>query len=298
MGFRERHRIPDLGVGVGFRLPHYAKVLGETPPMDWFEVISENFMAEGGKPLENLTALLASYRVVPHGVSLSIGGTAPLSTLYLDRLQKVLDRIAPPWFSDHLCWGGTASLNAHELLPLPMSAEVVRHVVERIKRVQDRFGVPFALENVSSYMTFQASTMQEVDFVCEVAEKSDSGILFDVNNVYVSHRNHGIDPEAYVDAIPVDRVVQIHLAGHTDKEKYVLDTHSGHVRDEVWELYRRAIGRLGAVSTLIEWDDEIPEWDVLSAEAAKARALRSDVLGKSAPHVPVAARGATWPTTP
>ena len=280
MGFRERHRIPDLGVGVGFRVPHYAKVLGERPPMDWFEVISENFMVEGGKPLENLAALCASYRVVPHGVSLSIGGSAPLSTTYMDKLQKVLDRIAPPWFSDHLCWGGTASLNAHELLPLPMNADVVRHVVERIKRVQDRFGVPFALENVSSYMAFQASSMQEFEFVCEIAEKSDCGLLFDVNNIYVSYRNHGTDPMAYVDAIPKDRVVQMHLAGHTEKDRYVLDTHAGHVREEVWDLYRRAVERLGAVSTLIEWDDDIPAWEVLSDEAAKARALRDQILGE------------------
>ena len=159
-----------------------------------------------------------------------------------------------------------------------MNAETVKHVVDRIKRVQDRFQIPFALENVSSYMTYEASTMSEHEFVCEVAEKSDSGILFDVNNVYVSHRNHGIDPVAYVNAIPRDRVVQIHVAGHTEKEKYVLDTHAGHVRDEVWDIYRHAISRLGAVSTLIEWDDDIPEWSVLSDEAAKARRIRSEVL--------------------
>jgi hypothetical protein len=278
MGFRERHRIPDLGVGVGFRVPHYGTVLADRPPMDWFEVISENFMVDGGKPLQNLDALLQTYRVVPHGVSMSIGGSAPLSEPYLQKLQRVLDRIKPAWFSDHLCWGGTASLNAHELLPLPMNREVVSHVVSRVKEVQDRFNVPFALENVSSYMAFRASTMQEFEFVCEVAEKSDSGILFDVNNIYVSYRNHGTDPVAYIDAIPKDRVVQIHLAGHTEKEKYVLDTHAGHVRDEVWDIYRMAIEKLGAVSTLIEWDDDIPTWDVLSAEAQKARTLRSEVL--------------------
>jgi uncharacterized protein (UPF0276 family) len=278
MGFRERHRIPDLGVGVGFRVPHYATVLTEKPEMDWFEVISENFLVPGGKPLENLAALAAHYRVVPHGVSMSIGGSAPLSASYLTRLSALLDRLSPPWFSDHLCWGGTASLNAHELLPLPMNASVVSHVVERVKRVQDVIGVPFALENVSSYMTFRASTMQEFEFVCEVAEKSDSGILFDVNNIYVSYRNHGTDPDAYVKAMPADRVVQIHVAGHTEKEKYVLDTHAGHVRDEVWDIYRHAISRLGAVSTLVEWDDDIPTWDVLAAEAAKARRIRAEVL--------------------
>jgi uncharacterized protein (UPF0276 family) len=253
-------------------------VLGERPPMDWFEVISENFMVAGGKPLENLDALRSHYPVIPHGVSLSIGGSLPLSEPYMDRLAALLDRLKPPWFSDHLCWGGNTRLHAHELLPLPMNEAVVAHVTDRIKRVQDRFGVPFALENVSSYMTFQASTMQEHEFVAEVAERSDSGILFDVNNVYVSYRNHGTDPVAYVNAMPKDRVVQVHLAGHTEKERYVLDTHAGHVRDEVWELYRLAIGRLGAVSTLIEWDDDIPEWDVLSREADKARTIRAEVL--------------------
>jgi uncharacterized protein (UPF0276 family) len=284
MGFRERHKIPDLGVGVGFRVPHYAKILGDHPAMDWFEVISENFMVEGGRPLANLDALRAHYRVVPHGVSLSIGGSAPLDAAYLKRLRALYDRISPPWASDHLCWGGTASLNAHELLPLPMNRDVVAHVVDRVKRVQDAVGVPFALENVSSYMTFRASTMEEHEFVAEVCEKADCGILFDVNNVYVSYRNHGTDPDAYVKAMPKDRVVQIHVAGHTEKEKYVLDTHAGHVRAEVWDLYRQAIARLGAVSTLVEWDDDIPEWDVLSEEAAKARGIRAEVLASKTPH--------------
>jgi uncharacterized protein (UPF0276 family) len=283
MGFRGRHKIPDLGVGVGFRVPHYAKVLEEQPPMDWFEVISENFMVQGGRPLANLDALRSKYRVVPHGVSLSIGGSAPLDQDYLKRLRALYERLSPPWASDHLCWGGTASLNAHELLPLPMNREVVAHVVERVKRVQDAVRVPFALENVSSYMTFNASTMHEFEFVAEVAEKSDSGILFDVNNVYVSYRNHGTDPDAYVKAMPKDRVVQIHVAGHTEKEKYVLDTHAGHVRDEVWDIYRHAIARLGAVSTLVEWDDEIPEWEVLSTEADKARTIRAAVLASATP---------------
>src|SRR5262249_14320826 len=232
----------------------------------------------GGRPLENLDRLLASYRVVPHGVSMSIGASSPLDEGYLARLKALLGRINPPWCSDHLCWGQTSKVVLHDLLPLPQTKAVVDHVVERVKRVQGELEVPFALENVSSYLTYADSTMTEWELVSEIAEKADCGLLFDVNNIYVSSRNHGFDPNAYVDAIPADRVVQIHVAGHTDKGKYVLDTHSDFVRDEVLALYRRAIGRLGAVSTLIEWDEDIPEWDVLSAEAQKARVCREEVL--------------------
>jgi uncharacterized protein len=278
VGYRAKHSVPDLGVGVGFRIPHYAHVLGEKPAMDWFEVISENFMVRGGRPLENLDRLLASYRVVPHGVSMSIGASSPVDPDYLARLKGLLARIEPPWCSDHLCWGQTSKVVLHDLLPLPQTKAVVDHVVERVKRVQGELEVPFALENVSSYLTYTSSTMTEWELLSEIAEKADCGLLFDVNNVYVSSRNHGFDPNAYVDAVPADRVVQIHLAGHTDKGKYVLDTHSDFVRDEVWALYRRAIERIGAVSTLIEWDDDIPTWDVLAEEARKARALRDEVL--------------------
>jgi uncharacterized protein (UPF0276 family) len=281
VGYRQKHNIPDLGVGVGFRIPHYAHVLGEKPAMDWFEVISENFMVAGGRPLDNLDRLLASYRVVPHGVSMSIGASSPLDAGYLARLKALLARINPPWCSDHLCWGQTSKVVLHDLLPLPQTKAVVDHVVERVKRVQGELEVPFALENVSSYLTYADSTMTEWELVSEIAEKADCGLLFDVNNIYVSSRNHGFDPNAYVDAIPADRVVQIHVAGHTDKGKYVLDTHSDFVRDEVWALYRRAIARVGAVSTLVEWDEDIPSWDVLSEEAAKARTARDEVLRAS-----------------
>jgi uncharacterized protein (UPF0276 family) len=266
-------------VGVGFRIPHYPTILETTPPMDWFEVISENFMVRGGRPLENLEKLRASYPVVNHGVSLSIGASAPIDTEYLTRLKALVERIDPPWCSDHLCWGGTSRVTLHDLLPLPHTRAVVRHVVERVKRVQGTLEKPFALENVSSYLAYQASTMTEWELLGEIAEKADCGILFDVNNVYVSARNHGFDPDAYVDAMPADRVVQMHLAGHTDKGAYVLDTHSDFVRDEVWALYERAVKRCGAVSTLVEWDEDIPEWSVLSDEARKARDVRDAVLG-------------------
>jgi uncharacterized protein (UPF0276 family) len=278
MGFRQRHSIPDLGVGVGFRVPHYAQILDEHPPMDWFEIISENFMVRGGKPITNLERLASAYRVVPHGVSLSIGQVEPLDEDYLARLKVLVDRISPAWASDHFCWTGSAHANLHDLLPLPLTHEAVRHVADRARRVQDHLGRPFALENASSYLAFTSSTMPEWEFVSEVAERADCGLLLDVNNVFVSAYNHGFSAEEYIDAIPVDRVVQIHLAGHTDKGSYLLDTHSDHVRAEVWELYRRAIRRLGAVSTLIEWDDDIPAWEVLSREASMARKEREEVL--------------------
>lgn len=283
MGYRERHGIPDLGVGVGFRLPHYPHVLETRPPMDWFEVISENFLVAGGPPRANLERLSSHYRVVPHGVSLSIGGTEPLDEDYLRRLKALVDWLDPPWLSDHLCWGGAAGLHLHELLPLPNTKAVAAHVIERVKRVQGFLERPFALENVSSYMTFRASEMPEWELVATVAEGADCGILLDCNNVYVSARNHGIDANAYIDAVPSDRVVQMHLAGHTDKGRYILDTHSAHVCDDVWRLYERAVRRCGAVSTLIEWDDDIPEWDVLSEEASRARKLRASVLAADAP---------------
>jgi len=279
MGYRRRHSIPDLGVGVGFRVPHYAHVLSTHPPMDWFEVISENFMGNGGLPSANLAKLLAGYRVVPHGVSLSIGGPAPLDRDYLRRLKALIDRIDPPWFSDHLCWSGAAGVHVHDLLPLPFTKEAIHHVAARARQVQDFLERPLALENVSSYLTFTASTMTEWEFLSEVAEKSDSGILLDCNNIYVSSKNHDFDGNAYVDAVDPSRVVQMHLAGHTDKGAYLLDTHSDHVNEATWGLYRRAVQRCGPTSVLIEWDDDIPGWDVLAAEASRARRERDDVLG-------------------
>ena len=246
--------------------------------MDWFEVISENFMVGGGRPLDTLARLRDGYRVVPHGVSLAIGSVEPLDLGYLARLRVLVDRVDPPWVSDHLCWGRAPGMHLHDLLPLPYTAEAVSLVVERVKRVQGTLERPFALENVSSYMTFRASAMRECDFVAEVAERADCGILLDCNNVYVSANNHAFDAEGYIDAMPAGRVVQMHLAGHTDKGAYLLDSHSDHVCDGVWSLYRRALARCGPVSTLIEWDDEIPAWEVLAAEADRARVMRRDVL--------------------
>ncbi len=276
--FRERHAIPDLGVGIGCRPKHYPVIFGDHPAMDWFEVISENFMVDGGKPKKNLEKLLASYKVVPHGVSMSIGSTKPLDRDYLRRLKGVLAEVRPPWCSDHLCWTGIDGAEIHDLLPLPHTDEAIGHVAARIRQVQDFLEVPFAIENVSSYMTFKDSAMPEWEFVSRIAESADCGILLDCNNIYVSSRNHGFDADAYVDAIDPSRVVQIHLAGHTDKGSYLLDTHSDRVTDSVWDLYRRAIRRVGAVSTLIEWDEDIPAFEVVADEAARARVVRAEAL--------------------
>jgi uncharacterized protein (UPF0276 family) len=278
MGYRERTNIPFLGVGVGLRRPHVAKVLQDRPAMDWFEIITENYLADGGIQRANLDAIRGSYRVVPHGVSLSIGGTKEFDAVYLSRLRALLRRLDAPWFSDHLCWTGFGDVDVHDLLPLPFTPETLEHLVERVKRVQGELEVPLALENASSYIEFRESSIPEAEFLSLLAERADCGILLDVNNVFVTAHNHGFDARAYVDRMPVDRVLQIHLAGHEDRGTYLLDTHSTHVRAEVWDLYRQAVRRCGPVSTLIEWDESIPTWEVLAAEASRARAIRNEVV--------------------
>jgi uncharacterized protein (UPF0276 family) len=270
--------LPDLGVGVGLRVPHYRHVLSERPEVDFFEVISENFMVEGGKPRYHLARVLESYRLVQHGVSLGIAGPDPLDREYLKRLKRVLAEVKSPWVSDHFCWSGAGGAHLHDLLPIPYTKQAVTRVVERARQVQDFLEVRFALENTSSYLTFESSTLSEWEFIEEIAERADIGLLLDVNNVYVSAYNHGFDPYQFVEHVPHERIVQIHLAGHTNLGAYIIDTHRGEVSDPVWDLYRRTIELTGPVSTLIEWDDEIPAFDVLMAEAARARAVRDDVL--------------------
>ncbi|TNE86384.1 MAG: DUF692 domain-containing protein [Deltaproteobacteria bacterium] len=272
-----RFAVPDLGIGVGYRVPHYREVVDELPAMDWFELLSENFMVEGGSPLHYLERLVAHYPAALHGVSMSLGSEEdPAHTAALGRLIEV---VRPPWFSDHLCFTGAGGVNVHDLLPLPYRPEVRDHVVERIKRVQDRFGIPFAVENVSSYLTWADSLEEEWEFLAGVVEEADCALLLDVNNVFVSSVNHGFDPITYLDHVPVDRVVQIHLAGHTIRpEGYRIDTHDHPVCDEVWELYAHTIRRLGPVSTLIEWDGNIPEFARLQEEAERARSVRDDAL--------------------
>nr|AYM54532.1 UPF0276 protein sce3435 [Racemicystis crocea] len=276
--------LPDLGIGVGLRAPHYATILGSADPpgVDWFEIISENFMVEGGLPMHRLSRALERFRLVQHGVSLSIGGTDPLDWDYLGKLKALARRTSTPWLSDHLCWTGTGGLDLHDLLPLPYTEAAAKHVAERARVVQDFLERRLVLENVSSYLTYTASAMTEWEFLSRVVEEADCGLLLDVNNIYVSSYNHGFDPRDYVDAIPASRVVQIHLAGHTNYGDYIIDTHSDHVIDPVWDLYRRAIARTGPVSTLIEWDDNIPPFATLVAEADRARAVRDEVIRERA----------------
>ncbi len=265
-----------LGFGVGLRRPHYARVL-ETDSsdgaaaVDWFEIISENFMVEGGRPLAVLEGVRARYPVAMHGVGLSIGSSDPLNRSYLNDLSALIRRTEPAWVSDHLCWTGVGGRNLHDLLPLPYTEEAVHHVARRIRQVQDALQRTILIENVSSYMTFRASRMEEWEFVAAVAEEANCAILLDINNVFVNAFNHGFDPRRYVDAIPVDRVVQFHLAGHSDHGHYLLDTHDHPVRPEVWALYEHAVARYGRVPTLIEWDDHIPEFAVLAGVAEEAR---------------------------
>jgi uncharacterized protein len=239
--------------------------------MDWFEVISENFMVAGGRPLQVLEKVRERHQLVLHGVSLSAGSTDPLNRNYLNQLASLARRFEPAWISDHLCWTGVGGHNLHDLLPLPYTEEAIRHVALRIRKVQEILGRPILIENVSSYMEFANSTLSEWEFLTAVAEEADCGILLDINNIFVSAFNHRFDPTLYIDSVPIDRVVQFHLAGHSDHGAYLLDTHDHPVRDEVWALYEYALQRFGPVSTLIEWDDNIPEFAVLAASADEAR---------------------------
>jgi uncharacterized protein len=257
-------------------------VLDGSARADWFEAISENFMIRGGRPLAVLERARATAPVVLHGVSLSIGSTDPLNEAYLAALADLACRVEPAWVSDHLCWGSHGGHYAHDLLPLPYTEEALTHVVGRIIAVQERLGRRILVENVSTYLTYTHSTMPEWEFLAEVAERADCGILLDVNNVWVSAVNHGFSPEAYVDALPPSRIGQIHLAGHTDRGTHLLDTHDAPVIEPVWALYRRAVARFGPVSTLVEWDDRVPELEEVLAEAERARTIEAEVLREAA----------------
>ncbi len=270
----------DLGVGIGLRVPHYAAILAERPSVDFFEVISENFMVQGGKPLYHLSRVLEHYPVVQHGVSLGIAGPEEPDREYLTRLKQLVRLTKTPWVTDHFCWCGAGNAHLHDLLPIPYTPEAVRRTAERARMIQDFLEVPFALENTSSYLTYRSSTLSEWEFISEVAERADIGLLFDVNNVYVSAFNHGFDAEEFVRSVPHRRIFQIHLAGHTNLGKYIIDTHRGSVIEPVLELYRQTIALTGPVSTLIEWDDEIPELPVLLAEAERARRARDEGLAR------------------
>jgi len=280
--------LPDLGIGVGLRTVHFGHILARRPAVDWFEVLSENFMDTGGHPLRVLDQIAERYPIALHGVSMSIGSTDPLDREYLRKLKALAARTRAHWASDHLCWTGVAGRNVHDLLPMPYHEEALRHTAARVRQVSEILERPLVLENPSSYVEFASSAMTEWDFLSRLAQEADCGLLLDVNNVYVSSFNHGFDPRVYIDNVPADRVVQYHVAGHTNKGTHILDTHSDHAVAEVWELFRRSCRRTGNVSTLYEWDEDIPDFDVLHAEALKARAYREE---PAAPPVRVA-RGA------
>ncbi|HET6883394.1 MAG TPA: DUF692 domain-containing protein [Pirellulales bacterium] len=262
---------PQLGLGVGLRTVHFPYLLEHWPAVDWFEIISENFIDSQGRPRYVLDQLAERYPIVMHGVSLSIGSSDPLNFDYLGRLKRLADAIGPKWISDHLCWTGVLGRNTHDLLPVPLNEECLRHVVERIRIVQDFLERRLVLENPSSYLTFASSTMSEWEFLSRMADEADCGLLLDVNNVFVSSVNHDFDPVEYIDHVPHRRVVQCHLAGHTDCETHLIDTHDNHVIDPVWQLYRRAHALTGGVSTLLEWDANIPPFPIVHAEVLKAR---------------------------
>ena len=270
--------VPYLGHGVGLRRQHYSAILDEGRRADWFEVISENFMIRGGRPLSVLERVRSERPIVLHGVSLSLGATDPLNVTYLAELGALARRFEPAWVSDHLCWGSYDLRYAHDLLPLPYTEEALGHVVARVCAVQDALGRRILVENVSSYVAFAHSTMPEWEFLAAVVRRADCGILLDVNNVFVSAVNHGFDAYEYLAGIPLDRVGQIHLAGHTDNGTHLLDTHDHPVRAEVWDLYRAAVRRFGRVSTLVEWDERIPPFADVLAEAERARAAEAEVL--------------------
>lgn len=270
-----------LGVGLGLRTVHYAEILGQGPAIDWFEILSENYMVPGGRPLYVLDQICERYPVVMHGVSLSVGSTDPLDKGYLKALKKLAQRSRPRWISDHLCWTGVGGHNAHDLLPLPYTEETVCHVVKRVQQVQDFLGRSIALENVSSYMSFTSSTMTEWEFLRTIVEEADCQILLDLNNIYVSAFNHKFDPMDYLRAMPPERVLQFHLAGHKDKGDYLLDTHDHPIKPVVWDLYREALRRFGPVSTLIEWDDHIPPLQELLGYVQQAKTIQTQAYSEA-----------------
>ena len=266
-----RFDLPDLGLGVGLRTAHFSHLLDQPAPVGWFELVSENFMDNAGRPFHVAETLRRDHPLVLHGVSMSIGSTDPLDLEYLRGLKRLADRLEVAWMGDHVCWTGVQGRNGHDLYPMPYTDESLRWIVQRIKVVQDLLERPLVLENTSTYLQFRSDTIAEVDFIAAMAEEADCALLLDVNNVYVTCRNHGLDAHAYIDALPLDRVVQIHIAGHTDNDTHCVDTHDHPVRDEVWALYARTMAATGRTSTLLEWDDHIPPFEELVAEVEKAR---------------------------
>ncbi len=262
--------LPRLGLGLGLRSQHFETILSGDWQGLWFEAISENFMNSGGRPRAMIRAIADRYPIALHGVSMSIGSTDPIDMDYLAALKRLADEVRPAWVSDHLCWTGVNGLNSHDLLPLPLTEESLAHVASRVRQVQDYLERPLILENPSSYVHFAQSTLDEPEFLRALAEETGCGLLLDVNNVYVSCFNAGVDPAAYLDAFPCERVVQMHIAGHLDLGTHLIDTHDRPVRSEVWELFCSAWARTGGASTLLEWDDLIPDFEGCLAELFKA----------------------------
>ena len=273
---------PNLGLGLGLRTVHFQHILENHPAVDWFEVISENFMDSRGRPRYVVEQIAERYPVVMHGVSLSIGSSDPLDFEYLRKLKALANELKPRWISDHVCWTGVASQNTHDLLPLPLTESSLRHVIDRIRTVQDFLERPFVFENPSSYVEFAGATMREWEFIARMAEEADCGLLLDVNNVYVSSVNHDFDAEEFVRGVPHNRIVQCHIAGHTDCRTHLVDTHDHSVSNPVWELYRLAHELTGGISTLLEWDARIPPFPVLHAELLKAKQF----MGRELPTFP------------
>jgi uncharacterized protein (UPF0276 family) len=272
----------DYGVGIGLRIPHYRHILERKPVVDWFEIISENFMVEGGRPLEILDSILEQYRVVQHGVSMYFGSAEPLNREHLRKLKRLVRRTQTPWLSDHLCWGSVDGRYTHDLLPMPYTFAAAKVAARKIREARDFLEVPIAVENVSSYAEFNVSEMTEWEFLSEVVERADCGILLDVNNIYVSSFNHGFDPFEYLNHIPMERVAQMHIAGHSRYRKYILDTHDHAVIEPVWKLYAHAARLAGPTATLLEWDAHIPSFDEVHAEALKANRFISRIVDVAA----------------
>jgi uncharacterized protein (UPF0276 family) len=270
-----------LGFGLGLRTQHYSYILEHQPEVDWFEAITEDYLVPGGKPHYYLNRIREHYPLVMHGVSLSIGSCDPLNWEYLQKVKNLADKIQPAWISDHLCWTGVDGLNMHDLLPLPYTEEALKHVVDRVKQVQDFLGRQILLENVSSYIEYRASKVTEWEFLSAIAEQADCFILLDINNIYVSSVNHHFDPLNYLNAIPKHRVRQFHLAGHKNCGDYIIDTHDASIIDGVWSLYAEAVERFGRVATMIERDDDIPEFPVLFAELQQAKKIAKTIWEKN-----------------
>ena len=267
-----------LGHGVGLRAPHYPAWAAAAPPVDWIECITENYLEVGGRPRAMLRKLRAQLPVVLHGVSLSIGSVDPLNRPYLESVRRLAEELEPAWVSDHLCWSSIGGHYLHDLLPLPYTDEALDHVAARVHAVQDVLRRPLVLENPSTYLTFAQSTLTEWDFLAALSRRTGCGLLLDVNNVYVSARNHGFAADDYLAGLPVGAVWQFHLAGHTDLGTHLIDTHDAPVCDAVWELYRKAVRRFGPVAALVEWDDKIPPLETVVAESRRAAAVEAEVL--------------------